>query len=99
MTATLLIEIVLLALVAAGLAAAFRALPWPKGVLATKPLSCVLCMAFHATWICELLLAFGAGLWSHDAHALTLIRVAGATGLATFLLAQTGLFAPPLDLG
>lgn len=84
----------IIALAATGLAALVRALPWPPHLAKRKPLACATCMGWWA--------AIGVGgalALIHGATWWSAFEVAAAAGLATVLLAQTGLFVTPLDLG
>jgi hypothetical protein len=95
----MLADVAILALFATFVACTARVLPpWPARWLAQKPLACPLCMAF---WSCAvsagLLSVLGVFAPTHLAEGL--VGIGAAVGLATYLCAQTGLFAPPLDLG
>ncbi len=95
----LLTTMLVFGLAATGLAALVRVLPfWPAAWLRAKPLGCVACMAGHGAWITML------GGWAVGAYAAppipTLILVwLGATGVASYLLAQTGLFVQDFAFG
>jgi hypothetical protein len=84
--------ILILGLAATGLAALIRMAPWwPPAALARKPLSCVICMG---AWCA---LAVGALAVAADIIALPRILPGlfvwlASSGVAAFLLAQTGLF-------
>lgn len=98
----LLVLIIVVGFGATGLAALIKVTPiWPKTWHETKPLGCVACMAGHATWAVLAL----AVLANH--YTVPMVTVLpgfaqlglawlGGTGLATFLLGQSGLFMPPL---
>jgi hypothetical protein len=93
----LLASIGVVGLMATGFGAIVRSLPWPAAALAKKPLNCALCVAFHSTWI-VLAASMASGVTPPSAHGFAIVGL-GSTGLATVLLAQTGMFVPPLDLG
>lgn len=87
----MLMRMIEFALAAAGLAALVRVSPWAPRLLAMKPLSCVACMAGHASWIL-MFFAWLSGLASYGTWSYAFLLWLGATGGATVLLAQTGLF-------
>ena len=87
----LLVAMVTFGFAAAGLGALVRASPWPARWLARKPLSCVACMAGHSAWI-SMVAAWCAGSYAAPDFAFFVFAWIGATGVASWLLAQTGLF-------
>ncbi len=87
-----------LGLAAVGLAALARALPWPAAWLARKPLACPACMAGHASWL-VLLASWALGAWAWPGAASAGLLWLAMTGAGTVLLAQTGMFVQPFDLG
>lgn len=91
MNADVLVAMVLHGLAAAGLAALVRASPWPARWLARKPLSCVACMAGHASWV-VLGAVWLAGIGNNGGLTVTVLTWLGSTAVAAVLLAQTGLF-------
>lgn len=87
--------VAVLTLAAAGAGALVRALPWPVAALARKPLSCVACMAGHASWL-VLLASWALGAWAWPGVAQAGLLWLAMTGGAAVLLAQTGMFVQPL---
>jgi hypothetical protein len=101
----MLTEMLTIGLAAAGLAALIRVAVTARAWAARKPWNCPACMAgWCSAFLFMLAAAAHLGIRDsvplHDgpsiARAVVVVGVTwlGATGLATFLLAQTGLFAP-----
>lgn len=88
-------HIIMFAVAATGLAALVRTAPWKAAWKAQKPLSCAVCMGGHASWL-VMLAAFLAGSWAPAGLWDAAITFFGSTGLAAFLLAQTGAFTGDL---
>jgi hypothetical protein len=83
------------ALAATGIGALVRAAPWPERWKERKPLACPACLAGHGSLV-ALAIALAGGVLPWPGLAEAIILFFGGTGGAAFLLAQTGLFAPPL---
>lgn len=85
-----LLNILQLALAAAGLALLFRALPWPRSLLSRKPWGCSTCLGGHGAWISLLL----NGEW-YGWRATALIYFA-LTAVAALVVHQ--IFPPEIQL-
>jgi hypothetical protein len=88
-------DLVLYALAAAGLAALIRALPWGPIAKSKKPISCAVCMGGHGAWV-TLLAVWMAGHWHPLDVPDVVLAYFATTGLAAFVLAQTGIFTGDL---